>query len=340
MLGVAWAGDILNRPELSTFTEIFGLVAFVVLMYVLHKIDHAIFHVIHFGIVALLVVLFSLSNICVASAALRNLLSEFQSAISQQNLEKVQSLLKEGVDINDVALLVVKNTTDTRNLSFDVTLIQEVAKAKGGKKALINNFPPHDNGAASAKFFRNIPNATLKALIEAGIDPNVQFPSGLWFAIWDMLMNSERLIFSTLSKEYTHSHIAYNVIERLKILVDNGAKTDFWFGFDTRSAAQYFVENSWDDLVKALTSSEATKATYTAYFSEVINILKNAGADMSKAQDFLESKRDEYRNYPEVIAYINQLDEILTSSFWESWKWWIIGGVILMFMLGGGMQNR
>ena len=82
----------------------------------------------------LLVVLLSLSNICVVSAALRNLLSEFQSAISQQNLDKVQSLLKEGVDINDVALLVTQNATDTRNLSFDVALIQEVAKAKGGKK--------------------------------------------------------------------------------------------------------------------------------------------------------------------------------------------------------------
>ena len=53
MLSVAWAGDVLNRPELSTFAEIFGLIAFLVLMYVLHKIYHAIFHVIYFGIVAI-----------------------------------------------------------------------------------------------------------------------------------------------------------------------------------------------------------------------------------------------------------------------------------------------
>ena len=287
---------------------------------------------------ALLVVLFSLSNICVASAALRNLLSEFQTAIRQQNLEKVQSLLKEGVDINDVALLVTQNVTDTRNLSFDVALIQEVAKAKGGKKALINNFPP-DNLGGNA-IFNKIPNATLKTLLEIGIDPNVQLPSGFWYAILNMLGNDRTFIFQTLSKEYTHSHTADNVVERVKILVDNKAKTDFWFGFGTRSAAQYFVENSWEDLVKALTSSEAVKEIYTAYFSEVINVLKNAGADMSKAQDFLKSKQDEYRNYPEVIAYINQLDEILTSSFWESWKWWIIGGGIIFVLVYSSKQNK
>ena len=83
-------------------------------------------------------------------------------------------------------------------------LFNEQQKQKVAKKALINNFPPHDNNAASAKFFKNIPNATLKALIEASIDPNVQFPSGLWFAICDMLMNSERLIFLTLSTEYIY----------------------------------------------------------------------------------------------------------------------------------------
>ena len=279
---------------------------------------------------ALLVVLFSLSNICVASAALRNLLSEFQSAVSQKDIGKVQNLLKEGVDINDVALLVTKNSQGTGNISFDVMLIQEVAKVKGGKKALINNFPPSDNAAASAKFFNKIPNAILKALIGAGIDPNVQFLGGLWFAIWDMIMNSERLIFSTLSTEYVYSHSANNVVERLRILLDNGAKTDFGFGFDTRSAAQYFVENSWDDLFKALTSSEAVKEKYTSYFSEVISILKDAGVDMSGAKKFLEGKRDEYRNYPDVIAYINQLDEILTRSFWQRWKWWIIIGCILL----------
>ena len=177
-------------------------------------------------------------------------MSEFQSAINKQNLEKVQSLLKEGVDINDVALLVVKNTTDTRNLSFDIALIQESAKAKGGKKALINNFPPDVDG----RNFNKIPNATLKALLEVGIDPNVQVQSGFLSSLLDIFLNYQRFIFQILSKEYTHSHTADNVIERLKILVDNGAKTDFWFGFYTRSAAQYFVENSWEDLVKALTS--------------------------------------------------------------------------------------
>lgn len=274
---------------------------------------------------ALLAVLFSLSNICVASAALRNLLSEFQSAVSQKDIGKVQNLLKEGVDINDVALLVTKNSQGTGNISFDVMLIQEVAKVKGGKKALINNFPPDVDG----RNFNKIPNATLKALLEVGIDPNVQVQSGFLSSLLDMFLNYQRFIFQTLSKEYTHSHTADNVIERVKILVDNGAKTDFWFGFDTRSAAQYFVENSWEDLVKALTSSEAVKEKYTVYFSEVINVLKNSGADMSGAKKFLEGKRDEYRNYPDVIAYINQLDEILTRSFWQRWKWWIIIGCIL-----------
>lgn len=282
---------------------------------------------------ALLVVLFSLSNICVASAALRNLLSEFQSAVTQKDIEKVQGLLKEGVDINDVAPLVIKNSINTRNLSFDIALIQAVAKAKGGKEALINNFPPEPEGNV---IFNKIPNATLKALLEIGIDPNVQLPSGFWYAILNMLGNDRTFIFQTLSKEYTRSHTANNVVERVKILVDNKAKTDFWFGFGTRSAAQYFVENSWEDLFKALTSSEAVKEKYTSYFSEVINVLKNAGADMSGAKKFLEGKRDEYRNYPDVIAYINQLDEILTSSFWQCWKWWIIIGCILL-MLGSGL---
>ena len=44
-------------------------------------------------------------------------------------------------------------------------------------------------------------------------------------------------------------------------------------------------------------------------------MLLNAGTDMRGAKKFLESKRDEYRNYPEVIVYISQFDEILTSSF-------------------------
>ena len=290
----------------------------------------------HFSFVlfSLMVTLFYVSNVCVASAALRNLLSEFRSAVSSNNIEKVQALLKEGVDINDVAKFVIVNSPAKSNGSFYVSLIETVAKVKGGKKALQNNFPPDDDGNFYRKF-NDIPNAVLKALLEAGIDPDAQITSGFFYSILDMFWNNGRFIFQTLSKEYTQSHTASQVIERVKILVDNGAKTDFWFGFDTRSAGQYFVENSWEDLVKALTSSEAVKEKYTSYFTKVINILKDAGADMTKAKEFLKDKRDDYRNYPDVIAYINQLDEIITGSFWQNWKWWIIIGFIALVAVFG-----
>lgn len=49
MSSFAWAGSVLGRPELSTFAEIFGLVDFLALMYFLHKVYHAIFHVIYIG---------------------------------------------------------------------------------------------------------------------------------------------------------------------------------------------------------------------------------------------------------------------------------------------------
>lgn len=276
-------------------------------------------------------ILFFCLHVGNASAALRNLFDEYKSAVSSENIAAVKSLLKEGLQVRDAAEYcaeLVQHKTHPSD-KFKITLIKTLKNAG----ANFADFLPRQEHSIHISPWRMISTPVLKVLLESGVDPNSYLPeeSNVFLKMASWFITEGRLLFYTLSSEYTTKHKSADVIERVKTAVQHGASLDYWFGW--KSSMAFFLEESWPEISKALNSgSKSTVETYTAYLLEVITILKEAGAGTAEAKKFIESKREEFRNVPDMLVYLDRLQESLTTSFWLRWKWWIITIGVLMLL--------
>lgn len=157
------------------------------------------------ALLALLVVLFSLSNICVASAAMRNLLSEFDEAIDivshksdililkqnidyKKRLNQIDDLIKQGLHVEDTVVKVcnlalnisqiykkTNATAGSKNAGlknaeeFCIALIQRLRKAKADFKDV---FGDKFLGSRYKHAANDLTNNLLGAFLNAGADPN------------------------------------------------------------------------------------------------------------------------------------------------------------------------
>ena len=105
------------------------------------------------------------------------------------------------------------------------------------------------------------------------------------------------------------------VIERMKILVKY--KTEFTYR-DEYPIVEFFLR----EFFKIFTIKMEEFENYSpnddiAFASEIIGILKKAGANTKSAKKYLEEKKYSYRSYPDMVKEIEKLEKSLNSGFFS-----------------------
>ena len=259
--------------------------------------------------VVLMVVLF-LNEVQTASAAMRNLMTEFMRAVENKNLEKVNSLLKEGLNFDDAAnytwAVIVKNIESISNKDEDfyISLISTTFEGKFKRKKL-------SVAPSSDKF--------LRALLKAGVvfERDV-FPLPYW-----------NLYMGAIDSLRAKKHIGENDkdLKRLRMLFDEFR--DYKPG-PGPGLAYYFLEGRGLDDPNNLTQENLDSMLL------VFEILK--GNDnwefRSHAKNYLDSLRKRYRNIPDALKYIDKIDDVMarskasssgkTGDKTDSKYWWVV----------------
>lgn len=237
-----------------------------------------------------------------ASAAMRNLLSEFQIAMYAGDLDKINSLIKDGLQVNDT-LEMVYDLAMAKSVSpgkvsvsedFLVSLIKRLAKAKA-------NFKDKDVFDQTSTYDLTYLNYNLLvAFLDAGINPDV-IPLSRKY--WDKKEYHSPLFYCLSSEGYSKT---------IKLLVEHGASLSYgMYGFRTHAMA-FFLEHRDLEYTSSLTENNLK------YITEVVEILRKAGADKSDAKKYLEKCREKHRNVPDALKYLDKIEDAVNGS-WFDW---------------------
>lgn len=105
------------------------------------------------------------------------------------------------------------------------------------------------------------------------------------------------------------------VIDRMKILVKY--KTEFTYR-DEYPIVEFFLRKFFDIFrVKMEELENYSPDDDIAFASEIIGILKKAGANTKSAKKYLEEKKYSYRSYPDMVKEIEKLEKSLNSGFFS-----------------------
>ena len=235
-----------------------------------------------------------------ASAAMRNLLSEFQTAMNAGDFDKINSLIKEGLQVNDtlemVYELALKKPAGKASVSEDfiVSLIKRLAKAKA-------NFKDKDVFDEKSVYdLTYLSDNLLTAFLEAGMNPDV-----------NPILRRYR------DRNQYHSPLFYclsrgGYSKEIKLLVEHGASLSYgMYGFRTHAMA-FFLEHRALEYTSSLTENNLK------YITEVVEILRKAGADKSDAKKYLDKCREKHRNVPDALKYLDKVEDAVNGS-WFDW---------------------
>ena len=300
--------------------------------------------------VVLLIFLFSFSNVDQAYSALRNLATEFDEALKQLDIDKINSLLKEGLrdygarKITQIAIAVSPFIRATGRSAYAVEIekrcifiIKAVSKIDKDFKTL--HFP---------RLAELLTNPLLNALLEAGVNPNNDFSSPLADAkpiiyltilnwrlaenvsfvksnfyndlyrdqstieeyareITSKITNEDLLLSSSIlnkildevnsmEKQLPMLLTREEVIERMNILVKY--KTELTYThivFTHPKSEEHIIEFFLREFFNIFLAKMNKFENYSpdgdiTFASEIIEILKKAGADTKSAKKYLEEK--------------------------------------------------
>ena len=239
---------------------------------------------------------------CIASAEMRNLFTEFTTALEKGDLKAIDSLIKDGLQVNDavaptVYFAVGRSTSGIiqfrggryqMNASvsedFLVSLIKRLAKSKAD---FTNAFALDDVSPLTYNL--------LKALLDAGANPDK----------YERPMTQPILFYKLERYNSTKSNI-----DSIKVLVDHKASlTKGIYGFRTH-AMDYFLRHMGLEITSNLTENRLS------YISEVLEILRKGGADKSDAKKYLDELRQKHRNIPDALKYLDKIEDAVNGSWW------------------------
>ena len=224
-----------------------------------------------------------------ASGEIRDLLHEFVDAVNRYDLNKIRSLIKEGLYVDDTveltyaAALMIDHVKDPpeKTERFVISLIKTLSQAKA-------DFSKLEFNSDRDLFLRaNV----LDALLDAGAKPG-------------------KLLFMVLSSPPSSSSL-----RKIKILVKHKANL---------SRGLIWKEHAIDLFLRCFKfeyTEIMTEGVFN-YVSQVIDILRDAGGDTSDAKKYLSELRTYHRNRPEALKYLDRIEKCLkkntVSSFWDS----------------------
>ena len=241
-----------------------------------------------------------------AEAAPRNLLTEFEKALEEIDVHKVQSLLKEGVYVTD-------------SVDPTINLAQEVSR-------LIRRNDPEYKETIS-KIMENNCISIIKIIAKAGGNFSAALEQGYFTTpIFKTFLDCGAKVNSYISSFYYYSKDDREELEeKIKLLVQSGTKVS---DADFLSFLRSFLGRN-----------ELNKVSVEKNIA-IIALLKKAGASAnSHTQSLFDEFRREYRNEPELLAYCNEIEESLAGTsllglLW-SWKWKILIGFLVLGTIGG-----
>lgn len=266
----------------------------------------------------LLMVTLCLNEAQTASAAMRNLFNEFQRAVERQDLESIESLIKEGLTVQDAVQYTADKVQSKSSLSeneeeFYVSLIKILTKYKGNfKDAHLYN---KQNGIILSQ-------EIFKALLDGGANPDK-----------DRYSNGYTLLFATLYGLGKQRIIKQDdtLLERLRMLVQHKASLirddniegtmnslldDFAVVLgqektrydNDREAMSFFLK------YRGLESTSYMTQDNLDSISAVMEVLHEGRASTSEAKSYLKKLREKHRNIPDALKYLDQVSDSMTSS--------------------------
>ena len=285
-----------------------------------------------FFIYAVLMIAFVFCLYCdVGFAAMRNLLDDFRSAISRRDLKAAQTAINEGINASDgVKSLLLYNPSD-KDDDFFVPLVKALAK-KGSFKDVSLYVGSGTSGLERGGNYRLgmviSSNKVIDALLEGGADPDR--PRRLRDRSTGTEFDSHTtLLFETLEQLREQSVIREDdkLLERVKILAKHDASlknVGFVGGIfvsimgiggepSPTEAINFFLKGRGLDKVGNLTDENLSSILV------VMKVLHDAGAGTGEANDYLKKLREQYRNIPDALKYLDKIEESFKSSSWWSW---------------------
>ncbi|MBR0315410.1 MAG: SH3 domain-containing protein [Synergistaceae bacterium] len=223
------------------------------------------------------------------SGEIRDLLREFCDAVGRYDLNKVKSLIKEGLYVDDTveltyaAAFMIDHVKDPpeKTERFIISLIKTLSQAKADFSKL--EFISGNDLTLRAN--------VLEAFLDAGAKPGI-------------------LLFMVLSSPPSSSSL-----HKIKILVKHKANL---------SRGLIWKEHAIDLFLRCFKfeyTEIMTEGVFN-YVSQVIDILREAGGDTSDAKKYLSKLRTYHRNRPEALKYLDRIEKCLNkntvSSFWDS----------------------
>ena len=300
-----------------------------------------------FVLFSFLLVLFCISNVCVASAAMRNLLSEFNNATNiftydnsheavgglnknidyEKSLNQIDGLIKQGLHVDDavgracylalnISYLYKKGSSEELNRAeaFCIALIKRLAKAKADFKEVLGE---KFLGSKSKEAANNLTNNLLKTLLEAGADPNKY--SGKRSLLNEIFHDSPYNESQKNSPKWNDQKAKMN-LERAKMLIEHkvslGSLSYNYYvcGSNGDTAMAELLKNTYlRRMLNGYISVEDEKKQFE-YISNMLELLRNAGADPKDAKKYLDGLREEYRNTPEALKYIDRVEKLINKS--------------------------
>lgn len=267
-----------------------------------------------------------------SSAAMRNLLTEFDAAVSRRDSEKARSFIKEGVDANDaVRIIISRNPVGNEAEEFFVPLIKVLAKKTSFKDIPLYVGSTESGRDNQGNIMLGIPiasNKILEALLDGGADPDrtrrlKDRSTGTEFDAHTTMLFE---ILDTLGRQTVVTKDDKQ-LERVKILAGHKASLKsvglagglfvslISIGGDTipTEAIHYFLAKRGLDRTSNLTNENLSSIV------NVVKVLHECGAATGDAKDYLQKLREKYRNIPDAQKYIGEIEDAMKSSSWWSW---------------------
>ena len=325
----------------------------------------------------LLVVLFSLNDICVASAAMKNLLLGFYKATDiflydkyydensygayidrkyyaqymrgfnkdvnyKERLNRIDELIKQGLNVNDTLRRMFCIALDVSLINAKKTNEEEFNKAEAFCITLIKKLTKYKAN------FKDIFGD--KFLGKEGQEAANRLTNNLLRAFLDAGAEPQYYLLDFIFENFPYkwqgnkwdNQKAKLFLERAKILVDHKVKVDRGgCGCSADSPMKVFLKNIY--LFPSENFTEEDNKNHFEYISKMIALLHEAGADTKAAKEYLTELREKYRNTPEALKYLDKIEKLVNkSSFCSLWNrgLFVYGMLFLPILIGKKKANK
>ena len=268
-----------------------------------------------------------------ASTAMRNLLTEFENAVKAKDLEKANSLLKEGLNVQDavkstctaINRYVSKGSLNEADENFYISLMNTLIETYKG------NFERY----AITNHLHSVSDNFLQALLDAGLG----FQYNPRSETFDSLTYKKHIDKDDKDLKRFQMLLSRKDVKGSPYIDVDEFNQPHIYDDDTDLLAYIFLKARGLDKLENLTQENLDS------MKSVFGVLNYSFFGVEGfAKSYLKGLRTKYRNMPDALKYLDEIKETLPSlfsfsgfiSYIESkipfegkWFWWGFGIILL-----------